>query len=238
MDGETGKEFAAVKIVLRKAGEPQPGEEFVTLLHEVAALVDFSQKQADGNVFGDVAFDAPKFTRGFVDPHEAAYFGEDGSEARSGFEGRVGIHSVFGKSSFAALFGGDKSEQERMVRGVDEVVAIFLLLRIFFQSCALRSAVVDVQSQRPCQALQVGAISGGILRFAIGAKGNPDHACSRRNDARYFYRQGRWIAGILAGLDAFDAFLEIQGGLAFLLVGDDALEELWFRRPNRKRGIR
>jgi len=49
---------------------------------------------------------------------------------------------------------------------------------------------------------------------------------------------GAGSLGILAGLDAFHAFVEIQSGLAFLLVGDDANEEVRFRRPDRGGGIR
>ncbi len=158
--------------------------------------------------------------------------------ASSGFEGRVGIHFVFGKRALAALFVGDQSEQEGIVRGVDEVVAIFLFLRIFFQGFALRAAVIDEQSQGPRQILEIGAIRGEILRFAIVADGNPEHARPRRNDARYFYRCGGRIAGILAGLDAFDAFVEIQGGLALLLVGDNVLEDIRSCGSNRRSGIR
>jgi len=44
---------------------------------------------------------------------------------------------------------------------------------------------------------------------------------------------GSGIAGTLAGFDTFDAFVEVQSGLAFLLVGDDAIEKLGFRRSNR-----
>src|ERR1700719_3800395 len=80
VDGEARNQFAAVEIVLRKAREPQPRLKFVALLHEVAALVDFSQKQPDGNVFGDVAFDASKFAGGLIDPHKAAPLEEDGAE--------------------------------------------------------------------------------------------------------------------------------------------------------------
>src|SRR5713226_5322230 len=110
VSGKGRKQLPAVEVVLRKAGEPQPGHEFVAFLHEVAALVDFSEEQADGNVFGNFAFDAREFARTFVDPHEAAHFGVDGSEAREGLEGRVGIQSVFGKRAAFALLVRDKGE--------------------------------------------------------------------------------------------------------------------------------
>src|SRR5437016_14343998 len=80
MDGETVEDFAAVEIVLRKAGQPQPGQKFIALLHEVAALVDFSQKQADRNVFGNFSFDASQFTGRLLDPYKATHFREDRSE--------------------------------------------------------------------------------------------------------------------------------------------------------------
>src|SRR2546422_1417595 len=38
---------SSVEIVLRKAGQPQSGPDFVPLLHEVAAFVDFSQEEAE-----------------------------------------------------------------------------------------------------------------------------------------------------------------------------------------------
>src|SRR4029077_19226546 len=110
VQGEAGKQFSAVEIVLRKAGGPQPGWKLVALLHEVAALVDFSQKQADGNVLGDVALDAGKLAAGFVYPDKPAHFGKDGSETCSGLEGRVGIHFIFGERALAALLFAGKSE--------------------------------------------------------------------------------------------------------------------------------
>src|SRR5271169_3389735 len=102
MNGEAGKQFAALEIVLRKTGEPKPRQKFVAFLHKMAALINFSEKQADGNVFGYVALDASKFAGGFVDPHKTPHFGENGSEAGCGLEGRVGIHLVFGKRAVAA----------------------------------------------------------------------------------------------------------------------------------------
>jgi hypothetical protein len=45
----------------------------------MAALVDFPEKQADGNVFSDFAFDAGKFPGGLIDPHQATHLGEDAS---------------------------------------------------------------------------------------------------------------------------------------------------------------
>src|SRR6266481_3187220 len=107
VDGEAGKQFAAVEVVLRKTDEPQPGLKFIALLHKVAALVDFSQKQADGNVIGDFAFDAGKFARSFVDPNETVHFGEYGGQACCGFEGRVGLHFVFGKRAVSARLTAD-----------------------------------------------------------------------------------------------------------------------------------
>ncbi|PYU69230.1 MAG: hypothetical protein DMG49_13910 [Acidobacteria bacterium] len=44
--------------------------------------------------------------------------------------------------------------------------------------------------------------------------------------------------GFLPGLDAFDALVQVEGGLAFLLVGDDAVEEIRFRRADRGPRIR
>src|SRR5205807_4071947 len=102
--------------------------------------------------------------------------------------GRIGIHFVFGKGALAALFVAKKREKESIVRGVDEVAAVFLFLGVFFQRLPLGSGVVDQQRQRPRQVLQVGAIRGGVLGFAIGAEGDPDHPRPRRNDPRNFYR--------------------------------------------------
>src|SRR5260370_12247593 len=88
VDGKARKEFASVEIVLRKAGQPQSGPDFVPLLHEVAALVDFSQEEADGYVFRDVSFDACELAGGLVDPHETVHFGEDRGEAGNWVENR------------------------------------------------------------------------------------------------------------------------------------------------------
>jgi len=95
---------------MRKANEPQPGQKFVALLHEVAAFIDFPQKQADGNVFSDIALDARKFAADFVDPYEATHFGEDGSEARGGFKRRVVLQFVFGERAVAPRLAADKTK--------------------------------------------------------------------------------------------------------------------------------
>src|ERR1700732_54533 len=84
----------------------------------------------------------------------------------------------------------------------------------------------------------MGAISAGILGLTVFADGNPEHARSRGNDAQDFYRRGSGIVEILAGLDAFDALVQVEGGFGFLLVGDDAVEEIRSHRPDRGRGIR
>src|SRR5258708_34808857 len=108
--GEVEKFFAAVKTLRRKGAEPQPGPKFIALLHEVAAFINFSQKQAYGNVIGDFPFHAGKFAGSFIDPNKTMYLGKNCREARRGFECRVRIHFVFGKCAGAARFGGDKSE--------------------------------------------------------------------------------------------------------------------------------
>src|SRR6266849_2969665 len=61
VNGKTREEFAAVEIILRKTGEPKPGGDLITLLHEMTAFVNFAKKQADGDIFGDFAFDAREF---------------------------------------------------------------------------------------------------------------------------------------------------------------------------------
>src|SRR6266446_4307848 len=81
VNGKAGKYFAAVEIVLRKTDEPQPGPKFIALLHEVASLVNFPEKQAHGNVLGDFAFDAGKFAGSFVDPNKTTHLGEHGGQA-------------------------------------------------------------------------------------------------------------------------------------------------------------
>src|SRR5258708_24088723 len=73
VNGEAGKYFAAVEIVLRKADEPQPAPKFVALLHEVAALINFSHKQAHGNVVAYFAFDSGTFAGSFPDPNKTMY---------------------------------------------------------------------------------------------------------------------------------------------------------------------
>src|SRR5258708_18930886 len=110
VNGEAGKYFAAVELGGQKAEEPQPGPKFVALLHEVAALINFSQKQAHGNVVGYFAFDAGKCAGSFIDPNKTMYLGKNCREARRGFECRVWIHFIFGKCAVAARLGGDKSE--------------------------------------------------------------------------------------------------------------------------------
>src|SRR6266446_3089927 len=92
--------------------------------------------------------------------------------------------------------------------------------------------------QRSRQALKTCAISSCIPGFAIVTDGNLVHPRARRNHSRNFYDRGVGVAGILARLHAFDAFVEVHGGFIFFLVGDDALEEIWSRRSNRRRGIR
>ncbi len=44
--------------------------------------------------------------------------------------------------------------------GFDYVAAFFLFLRVFFQSVALRPAVLDELRQDSHQSLEIGAISG------------------------------------------------------------------------------
>src|SRR5260370_8309546 len=107
MDGEAGKQFAAVEVILRKTDEPQPGLKFIALLHKVAALVDYSQKQADGNVIGGFAFAAGTCARSFVVPNETVHFGEYGGQARCGFQERVWLHFVFGKRAVSARLTAD-----------------------------------------------------------------------------------------------------------------------------------
>src|SRR5215472_11552219 len=51
--GKSRKQLAAVKVVLRESRLPHPGLNFVPFLHEVAALVDFPEEQAKGNVLRD-----------------------------------------------------------------------------------------------------------------------------------------------------------------------------------------
>src|ERR1700674_263585 len=99
VNGKTREEFAAVEIILRKTREPKSGRDFVALLHEMAAFVNLAKKQADGDVFGDFAFDARELFGLFIHPDESANFGVNGSEARGGFEGRGGFHPVLGKQA-------------------------------------------------------------------------------------------------------------------------------------------
>src|SRR5258708_12388080 len=89
VNGKAGKQFAAVEIVLRETGEPQPRLKFVALLHEMAAFVDFSQKQADGNVLGDFAFNTPELARSLVSPYKAPHFCKNGTQPRVGFQPRL-----------------------------------------------------------------------------------------------------------------------------------------------------
>src|SRR5260370_36786023 len=113
------------------------------------------------------------------------------------------------------------------------VVGILLSFCIFRQTVALRSGVVDELRQRPRQSFEIGAVRGGISRLAVIPHRYADHAGPRRNHARYFYRCGSRIAWILAALDPFDALVEIQGGVAFFLIGNDAAEGLRPRLADR-----
>src|SRR5712692_9120332 len=126
MHGKTREELAPVEIILRKTGEPKPGDDFITLLHEMAAFVNFAEKQADGNVFGDFAFDARKLLRIFIHPDESANLGVNGSEARGGLEGRVGFHPVLGKHAIRARLAATKVKRKALR------VASIRSLRSFF----------------------------------------------------------------------------------------------------------
>jgi hypothetical protein len=142
VDGKARKEFAAVEIILRKAGEPESRLHFVALLHKVAALVDFPEKQPDGNVLGHIAFNARELLRILVNPDETMHLEKNGSEAGSRFERGVRRHFIFGEFKAAALLVGHELEQKCIARRVDQVVALFLPLRIFFQGLTLRAVVV------------------------------------------------------------------------------------------------
>lgn len=138
---EAGEKLAAVEIVLREGREPEAGSGFVTLLHEMAAFVDFGEEEADGNVVGDFAFDAGELAGGFVDPDGAVDFGEEGGGAGGGFEGGVGEHGVFEEGASGARLGAEIGEEKSVAGGVEEVVAVFLFLGDFGVGFALRTAV-------------------------------------------------------------------------------------------------
>src|SRR2546430_3593440 len=147
MDGKTGKYLTAVEIVLRKAELPEARLNLVPFLHEVTAFVDFPEEQADGNVFGDVALNARELRGILINPDISMHSGENGSEARGRFEGRIRRHLVFGQDAIPARLSCDKGEEKSVARRVDEIVAFLFLLRIFLHGIALRAIVVDDQRE-------------------------------------------------------------------------------------------
>src|SRR6266849_6266195 len=238
VNGKTREEFAAVEIVLRKTREPESRRDFVALLHEMAAFVNLAKKQADGNVFGDFAFDPREFFGLFIHPDESANFGVNGSEARGGFEGRVGFHTVLRKHAFRARLASDQGKKKRVARCVDEVVALFLFLRELFHGVALRATFVDKQGERSFQFYEFGAIRSRIRGSGVGADRNTVHTGAGWNDSKVFYRRWGGIVSILTDFQALDALVNVQGFFVFLLHGDDAVEQARFRRADRRRGLR
>src|SRR5580704_1392797 len=131
VNGKTREKFAAVEIVLRKAGHPEPGESLVALLHEVAAFVNLPEKQAYGNVLGDIAFNARELAGGLVDPNKSVHLGVNGSESRSGLESRVWLHHVLGEHSVAARLPGGERKEEGVACGLNHIAAFFFSLGEF-----------------------------------------------------------------------------------------------------------
>src|SRR6266446_4415387 len=225
VDRKTREEFAAVKIVLRKTREPKSRRDFVALLHEMAAFVNFAEKQADGNVFGNFAFDTRKLLRIFIYPDESANFGVNGSEARGGLEGRVGFHPVLGKHAVRARLASDEGKKEGVARGVNEVVAFPFFLRELFHGVALRTAVIDEQGERLFQSCEIGAIGRRIRGLPVRANGNAVHTGAGRNDAGDSYRRRGCVAGVLANFQALHALVDVQRFFIFFLTGNHAFEE-------------
>src|ERR1700730_916752 len=114
----------------------------------MTAFVNLGEKQADGNVFGDFAFDSGELTGIFIDPQESMDLGKDGSEPGRGFEGRVGFHSVLGKHALAARFASEECEKEGMERGLKEIIPLLPFLSELFQRVALRAAFAGRERQR------------------------------------------------------------------------------------------
>src|SRR6266849_5737097 len=238
MHGKTREELAPVEIILRKTGEPKPGDDFITLLHEMAAFVNFAEKQADGNVFGDFAFDARKLLRIFIHPDESANLGVNGSEACGGLEGRVGFHPVLGKHAIRARLAGDEGKKEGASRGVNHVVALLFFLRELFHGVALRTAVIDEEGERLFQSCEFGAIGRWIRRLSVRADGDAVYSCAVRNDAGDSYgRRGR-IAAVLANFQTLEALVDVQRFFILLLAGNHASEEARFPWGDRWSGIR
>ena len=234
MHRESGKESAPVKIVLRKAGLPESRQNLVALLHEMAAFVDLAQEKRDGNILGDVSFNACEFTGVFVNPHVSVDFGENGCNARRGFERGIGRHFIFGKEAAAARFASDQGKVKCVARRVNKIVPVFSFLRIFFQCIALRAVVIDDERKGVLQAFKADTVGLRIRRVAIGVHGNLVHACAGGDDARNLYRCGNGIVRILPCFKAFDALIEVKGGFVLLLVGDDAVEELRWLGSHRR----
>src|SRR6267154_2037412 len=169
VNGEAGKYFAAVEIVLRKADQPQPGPNFIALLHEVAALVNFSQKQAYCNVIGDFPFDAGKFARSFIDPNKTMYLGKNCREARRGFECRVRIHFVFGECSVAI----------RVNRNALCVASIRSSRSFFLFAYFARPSRCDLESLTSC--VSDRASLSRSARYAAESPGLPSSPIGMRN---------------------------------------------------------
>ena len=211
----------------------------------MAAFVDLAQEKRDGNILGDVSFNAREFTGVFVNPHVSVDLGENGCKARRGFERGIGRHFIFGKEASAARLASDQGEVKCVARRVNKIVPVFSFLRIFFQCIALRAVVIDDEREGMLQAFKADTVGLRIRRVAIGVHGNLVHACAGGDDARNLYRCGNGIVRILPCFKAFDALIQVEGGFVLLLVGDNAVEELrWlgshhrFRSWNRDHRLR
>ena len=181
VDRKTDEEFAAVEIVLRIGGEPQAGNHFVALLHQVAAFVNLGKKSANGNVVHDFDFGAGELGRGFIDPDEAVDSSKSSGGARSRFERGIWLHPVLDENAIRSHFAGNEGVQERRAGGVDEIVAFLHFFRDFVVGITLGTTVRCGPDQRAFELLHFRAVQRQVERFAVGSHGDAVDAGARRD---------------------------------------------------------
>src|ERR1700730_153248 len=238
VNGEGYKQFAPVEIVLRIGRQPSAWKHFVTLLHEMAALVDFGEKTADRDVVGDFNFHASQLSGGLVDPDKATDFGEDRSGARASLVGGIGLHAVFAEQAIPAGFASEEGKQERGAGRLDQLGAVFLFLGNFFVGVVLGAPVFGGPDERAFELLQLGAIGCRFRGLSVGSDRDASDASSRGNGAEVLDLRGS-PERAFAGFQALQALANSLCFVVFLLVGDDAIEEralLRIGRRNRRRG--
>src|SRR5262249_47851964 len=167
MYGNLGKKFSPVEVILRRCREPDARRKLVAFLLEVTALIDLSQKYSEGNVVGDIPFNARHLPRGFVEPDSSFHFGKDGCAATCRSVGGTRIQSELKKFAIVANLFAQVGENKRVARLVDEIHALLLFLRDFLVRLTLLLAALRGPGERVQKIFQIVAIGGSVRRRGI-----------------------------------------------------------------------